>query len=144
MICQTKTGQPLRCPINKILQQHNPSDVYLQFAERFYAMGQMSEPHKDHFKLQHLFQQSSLAKIASEMSANKGVWHRVCYIKYNIQAKDRLEKRKDGEVSSTVMLATEDLHATMRAKAYHWIKIFLASFSSIYKLLSTTTIYLFK
>ena len=39
MICQTKTGQPLTSPINQI-QQHNPSDVYLQFAERFYAMGQ--------------------------------------------------------------------------------------------------------
>ena len=113
MICQTQTGQPLICPING--RKHNPSDVYVQFAERFDAMAKISEPPKDHFKLQNLFQSClSLANIAAEMSANKGLWHKECYLRYNMQAKDRLEKRTYSNATSTDdMLVTKDMQATI-------------------------------
>ena len=91
IICQTTTGQQLTCPVNG--HKHNASDVYVNFAQRFYDMAQMSEPPKEHFKLQTLFQQSSLANITAALLAHEGKWHKDCFQKYDCSKKARLEKR---------------------------------------------------
>ena len=79
---------------------------YVQFAERFHQMAQISEPSKEHFKITNLFQQSSIATITAAMLVNKGRWHKGCFLKYNLKEKTRLEKR-----SYSIAKSTDDLLA---------------------------------
>ena len=105
MICQKKTDEELKCPSDG--HRQNAFDVYVQFAERFQQMAQMPEPSREeHFKLTNLVQQSSLANITAAMLANKGRWHKRCFLKYNPLEQSRLEKR-----SYNIAQATDELLA---------------------------------
>ena len=96
IICQQSTTEDLRCPCNDLNPSQTPGAVYEAFAGRFQAVKLNSglEPMKEHFKLHHLFDHSTLPDIVAEMLSKQGKWHKGCYLQFNTKQVARLSSRK--------------------------------------------------